>query len=253
MNTDNEWEKWGKKDPYFAVLTDSRYRSNNMSEQNKKAFFEAGENDIRHVVEVITQHIDPAFSPEQALDFGCGTGRLIIPLSKTAKSVTGVDISPSMLLEAKKNCEERGINNVNLVSTADFLASCNTFDFIHSCIVLQHIPVQRGSKLFSAFCSRLSDNGVLAVQLTYDNKRRRGRFGLPLVPSFARPLVILIKGVLRLFGGSADPDMEMNRYNMNTILRMLQDAGFRNFFTEFTDHGGHLGVFIFCKKSGTGK
>jgi hypothetical protein len=43
----------------------------------------------------------------------------------------------------------------------------------------------------------------------------------------------------------ADPEIQMNPYNMNEILFLIQQRGIVRFQIEFTDHGGELGVFLF--------
>ena len=93
MNTDNEWEEWGKNNPYYGVLTHEKYRSKNLDENVKLEFFESGKKQIEHVISTCRRQIDKSFSPEMALDFGCGVGRLTIPLAKIAGHVVGVDVS----------------------------------------------------------------------------------------------------------------------------------------------------------------
>ena len=44
-----------------------------------------------------------------------------------------------------------------------------------------------------------------------------------------------------------DPEIQMNVYNINPILFAMQSAGVREFYTDFTDHGGELGIFLFFK------
>ena len=46
----------------------------------------------------------------------------------------------------------------------------------------------------------------------------------------------------------ADPEMQMNPYSMTEILFLMQMAGIHRFHTEFSDHGGELGVFLFFQK-----
>lgn len=47
------------------------------------------------------------------LDVGCGTGKHLIEFAKNSKYVTGIDISPNMISYAKKNAENKKLNNVN--------------------------------------------------------------------------------------------------------------------------------------------
>ncbi|PSO50104.1 MAG: hypothetical protein BRC33_04235 [Cyanobacteria bacterium SW_9_44_58] len=45
-NTDLEWQKFGNRDPYFAVITDKNYQTGNLNDQNKEEFFQTGYNYI---------------------------------------------------------------------------------------------------------------------------------------------------------------------------------------------------------------
>ena len=50
------------------------------------------------------------------LDIGCGGGRHSIPIAKMGANVTGVDISPQMLVYARKNAKKnRCAKNTNLI------------------------------------------------------------------------------------------------------------------------------------------
>src|SRR5580704_8517953 len=93
MFTDAEWEKWGQRDPYFGVLTDNRFRQKRLTADTKAEFFASGARDIDHVFQVCREHICPDFRPRSALDFGCGVGRLVIPLAALVEHVVGVDVS----------------------------------------------------------------------------------------------------------------------------------------------------------------
>jgi len=245
MSTDKEWEKWGKNDPYFGVLTHNKFRTKNLDPAAKAEFFELGNSDISHVVATIKQHIKPSFSPLKALDYGCGTGRLVIPLSRIATSVVGVDISDSMLREAQANCNERSIKNVSFVKADDALSNLDgTFDFIHSYIVLQHIATSRGKKIVRGLLNRLEENGVGALQITYAHStyEKTGR------PAFGMLKYVVRKIIKKIPLLTKDPDIEMNRYDLNELFFILQKEGIVNFYTEFTDHGGDLGVYLyFCK------
>src|SRR5690606_3985817 len=44
---------------------------------------------------------------DTVLEFGCGTGRVAIPLAEAGLRVTGVDISPAMLALARKRAGRR--------------------------------------------------------------------------------------------------------------------------------------------------
>jgi SAM-dependent methyltransferase len=244
--TDLAWEEWGRRDPYFGVITDPRYRRKAMTPADLQEFFDGGQGHADYVLHIIRRHIDPAFAPKSILDFGCGVGRLLIPFASLARDVVGLDVSPAMLLEARRNCDERGLHSVRLVASDDeFTTLTDTFDLIHSFIVFQHIPIERGREIFGRLLRRLRPGGVAAIHLTYSKTRFAANFG-------ARPSEpVMSAHEVRRAPPDADPEMQMNPYNLNEILFLMQTFKVRTFHVDFTDHGGELGVFLFFQLPGT--
>jgi SAM-dependent methyltransferase len=245
MSTDSAWNEWGRREPYFGVITDPKYRRTGMSEIAKQEFFADGESHVHHMLTTIQRHIDPQFAPHTVLDFGCGVGRLLVPFSRIAQEIVGLDVSPHMLDEARRNCDERGIRNVRLVHSDDNLSALTgTFDLVYSFIVFQHIPVQRGRAILAKLLQHLRPGGVAAIQLTYSKTRFASTHGvapMELRMPATTPAPVPI---------DADPEMQMNPYNMNEILFLLQCRGVQRTYVEFTDHGGELGVSLFFSLSG---
>jgi SAM-dependent methyltransferase len=246
MRTDAAWEEWGRRDPYFGVITAPRFRRSEFNEQSKREFFESGESHVHLVIAKIRQYMDPSFAPKTVLEFGCGVGRLLVPFAAIAESVVGLDVSPSMLLEARRNCDERQLNNVQLMPSDDDLSSLTgTFDLVHSFIVFQHIPVQRGRTLFGKLLRHIRPGGIGALHLTYSKAQFAPTHGVapPQAKSSAangpRPT-------------DADPEIQMNPYNLNEILFLMQCQGVERFHVEFSDHGGELGVYLFFSVTGSG-
>ena len=252
--TDNAWEYYGKNDPYFGVLTQDRYSTDNMSDNARKEFFETGERYVEMLLSAIRTRLEPTFRPKRALDFGCGVGRLALPLARACESVVGVDVSESMLTVAANNAREQGLSNVTFVKGDDTL-SCveGTFDFIHSFIVFQHIPPQRGLAIFQGLIDRLVDDGIGALHVTYSYAgtttldRKLLKAAKQSVPFFSGVLNVL-RG--RPFGR---PIMEMNEYDLNKLLLILQESGCHHvhlLFSETSVQGqGFYGVsFVFRKR-----
>jgi SAM-dependent methyltransferase len=240
MSTDIAWEEWGKRDPYFGVITDPRFRRSDMDADIKREFFESGESHVSGVLATIRKNVDPGFAPRTVLDFGCGVGRLLIPFAKIAEEVVGLDVSPSMLHEARRNCDEKQLHNVRLLISDDSLSGlAHTFDLIHSSIVFQHIPVPRGRHLFGKLLQHLRPGGVGAIQLTYSKASFSSTHGLA-PPEFASQEIAPLA-----LSNEADPVMQMNPYNMNEIFFLMQNQGVERFHVEFSDHGGELGLFLF--------
>ena len=261
LDTDVDWELWGQTDPYYAVITNPRFRRQNLTDADRIEFFESGRRHIKHVLGVCRKKFDRNFSPKRALDFGCGVGRLLIPLAEVSEHVVGLDVSESMLNEARRNCGQSSLSNVSLLKSNDDLSSLEgSFDLIHSFIVLQHVPVDRGTKILKRILEHLDDGGMAAIQLTYSKIAFQEHCGVPpanppigkLIKSLrVKPILKSLRKKAKRFvrGDRARrPRMQMNPYNINKILFLVQSAGIPNFYTEFTDHNGELGLFLYFQK-----
>jgi len=62
------------------------------------------------------------------LDVGCGTGRHAIALAQNGYRVTGVDISPAMLNEARKSAAKLGVDIILIESDAQEISFSQEFD-----------------------------------------------------------------------------------------------------------------------------
>src|SRR5258706_3272502 len=151
-----------------------------------------------------------------------------------------------MVSEARRNCDERQLQNVRLLISDDELSVLTgTYDLIHSYIVFQHIPVQRGRMLFASLLEHLRPGGVGAVHFTYSKAHFAPTHGLaPLAERSPEPPVAATSS-------NADPEMQMNPYNINEILFLMQRVGLTRTHLEFTDHGGELGIFLFFSTTGS--
>jgi len=245
-NTDIDWEKFGKNDPYFGVCTHETFSGNKLDDKQLESFFSSGEEYINNVCSNIEKYLDTEFKPKASLDFGCGVGRLLLPISKISEKAVGIDVSTSMLAEAKNNLAKYNISNTELIlsNNCDEIAS-RSFDFIHSFIVFQHIPVKRGFEIYKKLLGSLSSNGVGVLHLTFFNPSLHGVRGM--LNKYV-PFIRIIKNITmgRRFNA---PDMQMNEYDVNKLLNVLSLDGIKNLFLEFTEHDGILGVTIYFKKS----
>ncbi len=267
-DTDRDWEHFGRTEPYWAVSTKEQFRQENLDSRSIAEFFAGGEKHVNWVSETVRRRLDGGFAPRTALDFGCGVGRLTLPLARRCEFVVGVDVSESMLREARAQAAGQGLANVRFVRGDDDLSAIrDRSDFIISHIVFQHIPCDRGQRLLRRLVDLLADGGVGAIHLTYSKAAFDGEpfDAWPAsAPAYSgRPLVELRKswsafvwGLRRRFrdrrrkrGGSDGIRMQMNPYTLNPLLHVLQRAGVRRMHVEFTDHGGDYGVILFFKKS----
>ena len=242
------WQRLGNSDPYFAVWTEDRFRTATTPGPVRDEFFASGEAHISDVFSLIRSTLVPNFAPRRALDFGCGVGRITIPLARQVEEVVGVDISSAVLEEARRNCEISRIDNVVLIESDDDLSQTSgNFDFIHSYVVFQHIPRRRGEQIIQTLAAKLSEGGVGALHLVYASTRPRWRVAI----SDARRRVPLLHALMNVARGRRPtyPLMQMNQYNLNRLFKHLQQSGFEQLSCSFSDHSGYLGAMICFRKS----
>jgi SAM-dependent methyltransferase len=247
IDTDRDWEHFARTDPYWAVDTFDRFRKSNLTEAGLAEFFRRGDEYIEYIFRTVRQHVDDTFAPRSALDFGCGVGRMVIPLSRRCADVVGVDVSDSMLREAETHCRRQGATNVRLVKSDDNLSLVSgAFDLVHSFIVLQHIPVARGMVLFGRLLELLNDGGVGVLHLTYHSVELRAREHEGIwVRRLARNFLHWT-GLRRR--PPEPPPMLMGEYPLNEVFRLLHEAGARQLWAEMTNHGGPLGLNLMFRK-----
>jgi SAM-dependent methyltransferase len=251
-DTDRDWEIYGRTTPYFAVYADEKFLPENLDDAAREEFFASGERDIEWTVGLIHRYLTADFAPARTLDFGCGVGRLVFPLASRFPCVVGVDVSRSMLAEARRNCESLGLINVEfLLSDEDLSRVTGKFDFINSYIVMQHIPRARGEALFRRLLARLNPGGIGALHFTYTRDewlrsvtpaRRFARWLTESVPG-CHGLVNLAKG--RRFN---HPFVQMNSYDLNVLFSILQEHGCKQVQAHFTNHTGHWGAMLLFQR-----
>ncbi|HQU83937.1 MAG TPA: class I SAM-dependent methyltransferase [Pyrinomonadaceae bacterium] len=243
----DKWEYYGENDPYFAVVTFDKYKRENLSEELKNEFFQGGADHFVKIWETIESRFTKNFKPKKALDFGCGVGRLVVPLSERSESVIGIDISEKMLDEARLNCKTRNIENTEFFQTDEFFNKFEgEIDFLHSFIVFQHINPQIGETIIKNLLKKLSKGGIGALHVTYFNSGSKFNwFKFRLYRDY--PIINWIKNIIK--GTKQEPFIPMHLYDLNSLFAILQENGCQNCFVKFSDHGFY-GAVIFFQKEG---
>lgn len=156
------WDVFGKTDPLWAILTAPDKKDGKWDEAE---FFKTGEETVRLVMEEVgSLKIKPA--RKSALDFGCGAGRLTQALAKYFENCSGVDIAPSMIEVANKynKCGERCRYYLNEADDLRLFKD-NSFDFILSFIVLQHMRPEYSKNYIKEFLRVLAPEGLAVFQI----------------------------------------------------------------------------------------
>ena len=244
QDSDVAWEKWGALDPYYGVVSFPEFKADRF-EQNRDRFFEMGRQQIDTVLARIIKFYGEG-SRNRVLDFGCGVGRLVLGLARYFNEVVGVDVSDAMLAEAKRNCAESA--NILLTKSDDTLSRVSgKFDLVHSYVVLQHIPINRGMQLTQKMLELVEDGGVAALHYSIQRTLTPLKalvYGIKHHVPFGRQMMNLIqKRDWNL------PVMQMNNYPLPELLHCFERNGFENLIIVPERHSVALTVWIFGKKS----
>ena len=155
------WDKLSKLDPYWSILV-SPDKIDNKWDLNE--FYATGKIQVTKLL-IYLKDLGFAIHVNNALDYGCGAGRLSETLSEYFDHVTGVDFSQNMINIAKAHNQFKNLNyeNVNGKDLSNIQAK--TFDFIVSLITLQHSLPKIQYNLLKEMVRVLKDDGVIVVSM----------------------------------------------------------------------------------------
>jgi len=157
------WEEFAKKDPLWSILPIPEKKNNRWKIEE---LFETGHNEICSVMEYI-EHLNLKINYHRALDFGCGVGRLTQALCEYFDDCVGIDISFPMLQLAEEHNRYKNCCKYILNCSSDLkIFSDETFDFIYSNIVFQHLPPELTLGYIKEFIKILKNNGIIIFQIT---------------------------------------------------------------------------------------
>lgn len=111
------------------------------------------------------------FEPGSCLDFGCGVGRLTVPLAESFQQTVGVDVAAPMV-EAARRHQPAGTRCSFLVNRDPDLRRfpSGTFDLVHSCLVLQHIPPDVSPGYIAEFFRVSKPGGLVVFQVPAETR-----------------------------------------------------------------------------------
>ena len=232
-DTDADWRDIGAAFPFWGVLTSPEYRHTELSSEIIDGFYSSGRQHIASTVERLKMVTAAPLSVARALDFGCGAGRLTEAMTAFADVVTGVDISPGMLEQARRHGGGKALY-------ADSFPE-GPFDWINSYIVFQHIPPERGSALLELLLAKLAPGGLISLHFTFYREPH-------LRPQASSPKGLFGWRKPKVLDAAPVGAMSMYDYDITAILGALRRHGVEQVTLLHTDHGGHHGEMIFGRR-----
>ena len=224
---------------YLRRRRDSGWRPSYQTGRiTRERAIETGYKHVARLASTIEARTGASLKSRRALDFGCGWGRLAIPLAERCEHVYGVDAARSVLQEAERNATSSNVTNIEWLQTGQLAELSGRYDLVISMLVFQHIPVKEGERLFAMLVGGLRPGGVGAINIVLrpDNPwgelLRRTKRWLP----FRRDPADEGNGSngrsLRVYR-----HMLMGSYSLNRLGRLLDDGGVSEWNVEFLRAG----------------
>lgn len=220
------WQTLGRDDPLWAVLSQPDKRDGRWQLDE---FFATGKLEVDTQLALLAAEGWPR-RRELALDFGCGVGRLSRALAAHFERVIGVDVSASMIAEARELNAGVGALEFreNASARLDGVADASV-DLVFSHITLQHIPTALAAGYVDEFFRVLAPGGVAVFHFVEetDASLRGHLFGL-LPNRWLNPLRRLLWRRREVFEMHELPERELHarlaRHPQLRLLSALDDA-----------------------------
>jgi SAM-dependent methyltransferase len=128
----SDWNQRALEDPHYYVAFGGR-------DQDEEGFLATAADVLRSLEAELRRLSNEPH--HRALEIGCGPGRLMKPLSRHFSEIHGVDVSDEMIRLARERLRDvphAHAHATNGASLAQFAGQ--SFDFVYSYAVFQHIP-----------------------------------------------------------------------------------------------------------------
>jgi len=242
------WERFAAREPYFAVFTSPEYLRANLDRASRRQFFFSGEELVAAMFRTIEQFLVPGYGPSTALEYGCGVGRLAIPIAARVANVAAVDVSPAMLAVARENARELAAPHIAFETARDFFADRRTFELVTCYLVLQRMPPSEGLELIRALLERIAPGGVGVFHVPY----RSASNGLRDAARWLRERVPPVNGALNVLRRKPfdEPFIATHVYDLDDVFALLDSSGFvtNHMHVAFEPHGEIGGALLYVRR-----
>lgn len=249
-DTGADWEKLAQENAYWAVLTEDEFREKPTPER-LASFFARGRDNLDEIKREIVA-LYPDFGPrfETVIDFGCGAGRLLVPMARSARKAYGVDISPTMRKLAASNAKSFGLRNIECVATAEELLGRGVkADWLSSIIVLQHIEPRRGYFIINDLLQCVKPGGFVSLHVPLFKTIERKDYFNDRVMYF-RNDYYRAETVFVDRDSYQHPDIQMFDYDANTVMALFHKNQMpRVHLLHDGEAGGIHGYFFIARRS----
>ena len=228
-NLVSDWTNLGKEDLLWSVLSKDDKRN---SKWNEEEFYQTGKKEVKKLMTFTLQN--ELTLAGQALDFGCGVGRLTFGLAEYFDHVVGIDISDIAIMKAKQYHPYP--QNVKFIRnhTLDIaVLKDESLDFILSLITFQHNPRKITEIFLKEFSRILKSEAILCFQLpSHRIDKGINRWLNAITPSSLK------KWVFRNILNKREGFMEMHGWKKESLIKFMNEIGLDLVVIQQDDRAG---------------
>lgn len=163
--TNRAWEKLGREEPYWSVLTHHKFSTNAITDEAIEEFYLSGKHDYEDILSCLKRHGISDISQKTVTEIGCGTGRVTYWAGKFFKKVIAYDISPGNIAIAVKKCASLSNVSFNIITKLEQYKNMDPTDLIFTFLVLQHNAPPVMKYILKCMFSALAENGIIIFQI----------------------------------------------------------------------------------------
>ena len=162
------WTRLGEDEPYWSVLTNARWKSDQMTRASAETeFYQTGRASLVRLEAWLARNHTALPASGTCVEYGCGVGRCTFWLAKRFERVVAFDISAPHLDRARERAAAEGVTNVEfvLVRSESDLEQMKDAAMFYSIIVLQHNPPPLMRSILDHALRQLRPGGIAYFQV----------------------------------------------------------------------------------------
>ncbi|MBT5338122.1 class I SAM-dependent methyltransferase [Candidatus Falkowbacteria bacterium] len=210
------WNTFAKTNPYYYI--DTNYKG------SEPRFWQNGIKQSSLIMEYVGSNLQ---QKRFVLEFGCGVGRVLLPMANNFEQAIGVDISSEMLKLLAQQALKQNKNNIESYSITENWHQ-HKFDLVYSILTFQHI---KDYHIIESSIQQIADclNKKGIAYLHFDTRRTNWRYKLKnrlpnwLLPKNNQP------GIRRIRRDRKDL-VKLFKKNKLKLIKELNPNSAHNFF-----------------------
>ena len=238
-----DWEDLASVDLYWSILSDPAKQHGGWVQQD---YLDSGVAEVDARLARATE-LGHRLANRDALDFGCGAGRLTRALASRFERAVGIDIAAPMIAAAQRLCMDLENCRFVLNDEPDLRVFDDTsFDLVFTTIVLQHLPNRAAIRAYLREFVRVTrPGGLIVFQLPSDIPIRHRLQLRRRVYRLLRGVGVPVSTLYRTLG--LQP-IRMQFMPKTEVVSLLENCGARALAIDETPVGGIVSAVYYVTR-----